>query len=186
MKVAKTTPALLVSAVFLAVLSGCAGTRPIAEFRKPIKDVHRLCVADDATVRLAASESVTMNDVYRQRLESRLQQTINDKKKAAQCQTADKRAFVLNSTITRYDEGSAFARALLAGLGQMHIDGEFALSLPGEPESVAEFSLRKTFAWGGVYGASTRIEDIEPAFAEAVAEAIVVPVPEKKDSDRPE
>jgi len=175
---------LVLSVAALGALSGCAGTAPTAEFKKPISEAFRLCANDEAGVRLAAADGVTLNDVSRQRLESRLSQTINEKKKSVQCKTADKRVFVLQSKITRYDEGSAFARAMLAGLGQIHIDGEFTLNLlpavagadskPGvNGENVAEFSVQKTFAWGGMYGASTRIEDVEPAFAEGVTEAIV-------------
>jgi hypothetical protein len=165
-----------------AVFSGCAGTAPTAEFRKQLDNMNRLCVIDDATVKVVAADGVVMNDISRQRLESNLLQKINEKKKNAQCATTAKRNFVLNSKITRYDEGSAFARAMLAGLGQIHIDGDFVLNLMLEgSQSLAEFSVKKTFAWGGIYGASTRIEDVEPAFAEGVAEAIVVQAPEKKD-----
>ena len=139
-----------------------------------ISDIHRLCLSDETTVKLVAADGIVLNDVNRQRLESRLLQTINDKKKTTQCKTAEKRAFVLNSKITNYDEGNAFARFMSAGLGQIHIDGDFILSLlPSVNESVAEFTVQKTFAWGGIHGASTKIEDVEPAFAEGVADAIV-------------
>lgn len=187
----KKSCCLVLAVVAMGALSGCAGTAPTAEFRKPLSDAMRLCMNDDATVTLSAADGVILNDISRQRLESRLTQTINEKKKSAQCKTADKRVFALNSKITRYDEGNAFARAMLAGLGQIHIDGEFILSRKLEApaasnsnanpvpinaaasESVAEFTVQKTFAWGGMYGASTRMEDVEPAFAEGVTDAIV-------------
>lgn len=174
MDVVKKSFAVLLSVVFLAGLSGCAGSAPSAEFKKPISDIHRMCLSDEATVKIVAADGVILNDVSRQRLESRLLQTINTKKKGVQCKTTDKRSYVLSSKITQYEEGNAFARFMLAGLGQIHIDGDFALSiLPSESDPVAEFTIQKTFAWGGAYGASTRIEDVEPAFAEGVADAIV-------------
>ncbi len=174
MKGMKMSFAVLLSAVYLAGLSGCAGSAPTAEFKKPISDIHRLCLSDEATLKLVAADGVVLNDVSRQRLESRIMQTITEKKKNVPCKTTDKRVFVLNSKITNYDEGNAFARAMLAGLGQIHIDGDFVLNhMSAGNESVAEFTIQKTFAWGGIYGASTRIEDVEPAFAEGVAEAIV-------------
>ncbi len=180
MKIVKKSLAVVLSFVSLAVLSGCAGTTPTVQFKKPISDTYRLCSTDETTVKLIVTEGLVFNEVSRQRLESRLQQTINEKKKTAQCKTTDKRVFVLNSKITNYDEGNAFARAMLAGLGQIHIDGDFALNLLSSgSETVADFTLQKTFAWGGIYGASTRIEDVEPAFAEGVAEAIVAQVTEK-------
>jgi hypothetical protein len=122
MKSVKKSLAVVLSVVSFAVLSGCAGTTPTAEFKKQITDTYLLCATDETTVKLVASDGLVLNDVSRQRLESRLQQTINEKKKMAKCKTADKRAFVLNSKITNYDEGNAFARAMLAGLGQIHID----------------------------------------------------------------
>ena len=181
----KISFAFLLSIVSLAVFSGCAGTAPSAEFKKPISDIHRLCLNDEATVKLVAADGVVLNDVYRQRLTSFLLQKINDKKKTALCQTSDKRAFILNSKITRYDEGNAAARFMLAGLGQIHIDGDFVLSLlPAGNESIAEFTVQITFAWGGIYGGFTTMADVESSFAEGVAEAIVAQATEKKATDQ--
>jgi len=75
-------------------------------------------------------------------------------------------------TITRYEKGSAFARAMLAGLGQIHMDGNVTLySMPAHTV-VEDFSVQKTFAWGGIYGGTTTIEDIEQSFAEGIANAL--------------
>ena len=76
-------------------------------------------------------------------------------------------------TITRYDDGNAFARFMLAGLGAMHIDGDVVLSESEENGRVlGRCAVAKTFAWGGVYGASTTISDIQDGFAKAVVSAI--------------
>ena len=71
---------------------------------------------------------------------------------------------------TQYDKGDAFARAMLAGLGQIHISAGVLLidDIPGK--TVATFAVSKTFAWGGLYGGTTRIEDVESGFARSVAE----------------
>ena len=74
--------------------------------------------------------------------------------------------------ITRYDEGNAFARAMLAGLGQMHIDATVTLSDYQTNEEFAKYEVTKTFAWGGIYGAGTGIKNIEDGFAKAVAASI--------------
>lgn len=165
----------LLLVVLLANCFGCAGTIPSADFKKPIPDNYRLCANDETNIKLMATDGVVLDDIDRQRLESRIRQTINTKKKNTQCNTSDKRSFILDSKITRYDKGNAFARAMLAGLGQIHIDGDFSLLLLSAPENttVAEFTLQKTFAWGGIYGGMTRIEDIEETFAAAIAESIV-------------
>jgi hypothetical protein len=44
-----------------------------------------------------------------------------------------------------------------------------------EERKVAEFTADKTFAWGGIYGGSTSMEDVEHGFAEGIAEATVNP-----------
>lgn len=157
-----------------ALLAGCAGTAPTAEFRKPIAESAKLCEADTATVKLNAAEGVSLHDVARQRMASIITSKINEKKKGVLCPINTKRDYELSAVITTYDEGSKFGRMMLAGLGAMRIEGDFGMVDSVRPEErVTEFSVSKTFAWGGIYGASTGIEDIEPAFAESVAEAIV-------------
>ena len=75
--------------------------------------------------------------------------------------------------ITRYDEGSAFARAMLIGLGQMHIDAEVNLNDWATKGVVAQYEVTKTFAWGGLYGGFTGIKDVEEGFSKAVAASII-------------
>jgi uncharacterized protein DUF4410 len=71
--------------------------------------------------------------------------------------------------LSRYDKGNAFARAMLVGLGQIHIDGKVDIYQMPDHTLVGEFDLKKTFAWGGIYGAATSMEDIEDTFADGVA-----------------
>lgn len=75
--------------------------------------------------------------------------------------------------ITRYDKGSAFARAMLVGLGQIKINADVTLidSISNAP--LCKNEVTKTFAWGGIYGATTSIETVEEGFAKAVADSIV-------------
>jgi len=44
-------------------------------------------------------------------------------------------------------------------------------SLANEP--LCKFEATKTFAWGGIYGATTSIETVQEGFAKAVADGIV-------------
>ncbi len=71
---------------------------------------------------------------------------------------------------TEYDKGDALARAMLAGLGQIHIAAKVLLTDATTGRTVATFEASKTFAWGGLYGGATRIEDVEVGFARSVAE----------------
>ena len=75
--------------------------------------------------------------------------------------------------IKRYDEGSAFARFMLAGLGQIHIDADVILSDLTTKDKLAQYEVTKTFAWGGIYGAATGIKDAEVGFCKAVADSIL-------------
>ena len=75
--------------------------------------------------------------------------------------------------LIRYDEGNAFARFMLAGLGQIHIDANVILIDGDSHTELAKYLVRKTFAWGGFYGLGTRITDVEEGFTEAVVSAIL-------------
>ena len=60
---------------------------------------------------------------------------------------------------------------MLIGLGQLHVDATVRLlELPAK--KVGEFTINKTFAWGGLYGGMTNMEDVERGFAEGVAAAL--------------
>ncbi|WHZ22409.1 MAG: hypothetical protein OJF47_001521 [Nitrospira sp.] len=82
--------------------------------------------------------------------------------------------------ISNYDEGNSALRFLSTGLGQIHIDGELTLTDEKRSE-LAKFSVHKTFAWGGLYGLQTKIEDVEDGFAETVANLIT----EKEKLEKP-
>ena len=75
--------------------------------------------------------------------------------------------------VTNYDEGNAFLRFLLAGLGQMHIDGEVILEDRNKPDPLARYEVNKTFAWGGFYGLQTTLEHVEEGFAESVVNILL-------------
>ena len=61
---------------------------------------------------------------------------------------------------------------MLIGLGQIHVDATVRLlELPAK-KKVGEFSINKTFAWGGLYGGMTNMEDVERGFADGVAAAL--------------
>jgi hypothetical protein len=61
---------------------------------------------------------------------------------------------------------------MLVGLGQIHIEGKVSLYQMPARTLVGEFDLKKTFAWGGIYGAATSMDDIENTFSDGVAAAV--------------
>ena len=71
-------------------------------------------------------------------------------------------------TFTTYDKGNAVARLMLIGLGQIHIDANVALIDATSNAILANYFVHKTFAWGGAYGGTTSIEDVESGFAASV------------------
>jgi hypothetical protein len=75
--------------------------------------------------------------------------------------------------LIRYDEGNAFARFMLAGLGQIHIDANVFLEDLNSHAELRKYLITKTFAWGGFYGLGTRITDVEEGFTDGVVAAIL-------------
>lgn len=76
---------------------------------------------------------------------------------------------VLRGKITQYKPGSETARLMLAGTGSAHLDFEAQL-IDGETgEEITHFSGKRTWAWGGAYGASRGIDSIEKNVAYEIA-----------------
>lgn len=164
-------------AVAVVAAAGCAGTAPRPEFaRSPT--VTRLAAADAVQVNVTAANDVQVLPEEETRLAQKIKLRIDNRKLAHQL-PGDARSFELNLQLSRYQKGNAFARAMLAGLGQIHIAGKVRLYQMPSHELVAEFDLAKTFAWGGIYGASTSIDDIENTFADGVAAALTDEQPAK-------
>jgi hypothetical protein len=72
-------------------------------------------------------------------------------------------------TFTKYDEGNRFARAMLAGLGAMKINAEVEVKDGKSTNTICKGEAGKSFAWGGIVGASTGIEDVEKMFAKELS-----------------
>lgn len=163
---------LLVTALLgTVVLTGCATSAPQARFTQEIAPAARIRANDEAKITIEAADGVSIVDYEKQRFTQRLQEKIASRK-ALNAATREKRDFEIDVTLTQYEKGSAFARAMLAGLGQIHIAGNVKVYILPDREKVGEFTIRKTFAWGGIYGASTTIEDAEMGFADGVAAAL--------------
>ena len=80
-------------------------------------------------------------------------------------------AYKMKIHFTRFDRGSAFARAMLIGLGQIRIEATVDIvDASGAP--VGEYKVAKDFALGGIAGATTNVADVEDGFAKSVAEIV--------------
>lgn len=76
----------------------------------------------------------------------------------------------LKLVITQYDEGSAFARFMLAGLGQIKLDADVLVIDGASGQVIGQYQVSKQFAFGGLYGGSTQMKDVEEGFAKSVAQ----------------
>lgn len=152
-------------------LSACASTAPKADFSRDLAVQYKIDADDHAEVKVDAVAGVEILEIDRQRIAQviafKLEQRRNQR-----VANNDPKECEVRVTLTRYQRGNAFARAMLAGLGQIHIDASVQVYTKPNNEKVADFAVAKTFAWGGIYGASTSMEDIERTFADGVAAAL--------------
>lgn len=90
---------------------------------------------------------------------------------------AKDKPFVVKVSITRYTEGSAFARFMLAGLGQMHLDASVEVKQAKAEKQVRFGDMKKNYSWGGFVGGSATMHDsinikVGQAIADAISEAL--------------
>ena len=155
----------------LGFLSGCASTGPGATFRMEMPKEKLVDANDTVEVSIETIEAVPLLDHEKTRLVQTIKMKVNEHK-AKNVEARDSKQYELKVLITEYDKGNAFARFMLAGLGQIHINGQVTVLLLPSETRVAEFDIDKAFAWGGFYGMNTTIEDVEEGFAEGIAEAV--------------
>lgn len=152
----------------LVLFSGCAANVPRAQYAVAPKTEHALKSTDAPVVNVSAgSRDIELLDSDRSRIAEKISRQFQ-----SPADGGAERPYRVQVNITRYEKGNAFARAMLAGLGQIHIDAEVKVFLNPGDELVNHFTVSKTFAWGGIYGASTSIIDVENPFAEAVANGL--------------
>ena len=172
-------PVLMTIVVLALLVAGCAGTAGSA---KPLTAaVKQEILARYTRVSLTTSAlgdaASKMTQADRDRVAALVAQKVKERapNRFADFAATTTDAETLHVTIafTRYDEGSAFARAMLAGLGQIHIDAEVTLEDRGFQKVLGKLEVTKTFAWGGLYGGFTGIKNVEDGFAEAVAKVVL-------------
>jgi hypothetical protein len=155
----------------VALLAGCASSPPEPKFTHVMVVDSRIRAADSAEVNITAPDTIKIQPSERQRVAEKIKAQI-DVRKAKNSEFGDPRTYLVVLNVTRYDKGNAFARAMLAGVGQIHLDGTISLFQMPERTLVEEFDMQKTFAWGGIYGAATSMETIEDTFCDSVAATV--------------
>lgn len=160
---------VVVVAVVSAVLAGCASTAGSAKAVTGVpKDDVLGRYTKVAFVTSAGGDATPMSSVDRDRIVALVIRKLKDRAPARFAELAP-----VTIAFTRYDEGSQFARFMLAGLGQIRINADVTLEDATQDAALAKYEVTKTFAWGGIYGASTTIRDVQDGFAEAVANVVL-------------
>jgi hypothetical protein len=175
----KELPGIGLLCLLLALGLGAAGCAGTAAGVKPTAALGPQDLSGYTSLRVdvTKAEGVAVESAEAERISKRIVEAIG-KKQPGRFQSVNGDAAgqpTLHATVqlTRYDKGNAFARAMLAGLGRIHIDGKVSLKDPAKDAPLGEYEVNKTFAWGGLYGSLTSIEDVEVGFAEGVADAIL-------------
>jgi hypothetical protein len=159
------------------LVAGCAGTGGSHKLVTPPLSQEQATKYPDLIVAVESTPEIpltaTDKDRILQLILNSIQEESPDRFTTINASTPMPGTLHVAVTITRYDEGNAFARFMLAGLGQMHIDADVVLTDESTKEKLAQYEVTKTFAWGGIYGAATNIKGIEEGFAKAVAASIL-------------
>lgn len=160
--------------LFLA--GGCASTKGSYNMVPGLKADEQIASYAHLQVDLRCNDDVSLAQSDQQRILNLIVNSIPtecpNRYKVVNGSESDQRTLHALVKMTKYDEGNAFARFMLAGLGQMHIDAIVALSDLRTDEELGKYEVAKTFAWGGIYGGSTGIRNIEDGFAKAVAASL--------------
>ncbi len=169
---------LLIPAICVAqVVSGCASSPGGINRVAPLKEGTNLTAFSNLSVEVQAGSGVTLSPTDKERISRLIVDTIKKKEpnRFADLNAPTDAPSTLRASVnvTRYDKGNSFARFMLAGLGQMHIDAQVVLQNQATQDTLGRYDVTKTFAWGGIYGAVTRIDDVEEGFANAVAALIL-------------
>ena len=159
------------------LMSGCATSKGSTNVVSPYKDGSQLAKYNELVVQVDAKEDIILTAEGKERIQKRITKFVKEDSpqrfKEINPATPGPSTLLTHVLIKRYDSGNAFARLMLAGLGQMHIDADVCVSDLATKEEHGRCEVTKTFAWGGLYGGATRIEDLEDGFSEAVAAFIL-------------
>jgi len=159
---------LVAAALFI---SACASSPPHAKFANSSASSIVMHASDTTALTVSTGSAVVLAEHEKLRVTEQIKSHLAAKQ-ALNPALPEPKQYAVEVTITRYEKGSAFARAMLAGLGQIHLDGLIKVFEQNSHTQLSEFTLEKTFAWGGIYGGTTSIEDIEGTFAEGLANAL--------------
>ena len=190
---AKTWRGPLLALVLGLMLAGCAGSapepvvvQPFEEPGRPLEEYTQMILTYEAKagVEIPEHEQVRVATLVKQALESRAPGRfvfVKDVVKASKMSPTTSgepgpqapKTVLMHILFTEYDQGDAFARFMIAGAGQIRIVTDVALRDQATDELLGRYEVSKQFAFGGIYGASTDMEDVEEGLALGIADILV-------------
>jgi hypothetical protein len=159
----------------LVLGNGCAGSRANYKAAQPLKEGTDLAGYKNLEITAEKAEGVEMTPEALNRIVSLVATKVQTKApgRFEKVNASAPAAVRYTMTFTKYAKGNAFARAMLAGLGQIHIYADVTVTDTAKNEVIGKYKITKTFALGGIYGASTRVEDCEDGFTEGMVDLIL-------------
>ncbi len=163
--------------LFSVILSGCAGSKGSVNLLDSSVSSSQLSEYTDVVINVNSTKNIQLSQFDKDRLTLKIEREIKSENpsrfKTINSPSSDRKKLQAMVTIKEYEEGSAFARFMLSGLGQIHIDADIMLSDYLSKKTLAQYEVTKTFAWGGFYGGGVNIKQVEEGFCKAVAGSII-------------
>ena len=183
--VTRLLQALVIFAILPVFFYGCASSPASLDTIQGREKGVDFTSYENLKIETEAKETIEMQEEDLSRIADLVQKRLNEEKPGLYTiildDSTESSTLVANIQFTRYEPGSACARFFLAGLGQIHIDAIVTLKDKQSGKVLSKHEVKKTFAWGGLYGVSHGIKDVEPAFAETVVNIILGKETEEKE-----
>ncbi len=161
-------------ALTVIIVSGCASSKGTIRDIQKLPTTFDLGTYDYLNVDVSNAPKVEMYPYEKERIRSKivskLQSLEGTNFKDFNIDDLISGTLKLNVEITSYDKGSAFARFMLMGLGQIHLDA--IVEVFDESNLIGKYMVNKTFAGGGIHGGITTIEDVEEGLVEGIVHAL--------------
>ncbi len=167
----------MVVLLMVLFLSGC-GTEIAYTWKVLPKDHEVLAKYQEFIVDVQEKDGAHLSREVRDRLTRLISDSIltgfAGKYTPVSADYAGPRTLYTQISITRYDDGRAFAASVYRGPDRMHIDGEVVLSDWQTREKLVEFEMLQTYDLNNSIGTMTipRIDELEPEFALKVVAGI--------------
>lgn len=161
-------PYSLLNLLLLLVATGCGTTslnlKPATDTPQDFSNYKSLSIQTSTAQNVVVPEAA--QNRIKTLLRTQLIECCKDRFENISLGDPSSKDLLLHLRFTIYEEGNRFARAMLAGLGSMQIHAD--VELKNAEQIISGGEAGKTFAWGGVYGAVTGIDDLERDFVKEV------------------